>query len=164
MSFNTPVTIAGDINPDGISLPTTDTPLKIGSVDELAQIQVTLNVDGDMSEIRCRHCGEDLNEDTPPGTPLETLMEGETGCGSNDDGPHEQEYAPLTWAKKITVSFDEERDEIDLAIATGEPRGAWSFKLRRTPEGVVLMHLPHPDMSGPHEPIRELRPGTFAIG
>lgn len=164
MSFNMPITIEGDVSTDSIDFPTTDTPLRVGSVQELEQIRVGLNEDGDMSSIKCIHCGEELNEDTPSGTPLETLMDGTTECDDNDDGLHEPVTVPFTWAKNIAVSFDEDNDEIELAIATGEPRGGWTFKLRRTPDGVVLMHLPYADMSAPHEPIRELHPGTFAIG
>lgn len=160
MSFNMPITVIGDVSADCIEPATTQTSLKLGSVLDLTQIMIALNEDDDMSEIRCAHCGEELNEDEP----TETLEGGDAECEANDYDPHEKQYAPFTWAKNIAVSFDEERDEIELAIATGEPRGGWTFKLRREPDGVVLMFLPHADMASPHEPIRELRPGTFVIG
>lgn len=160
MSFNMPITVIGDVSADCIEPATTQTSLKLGSVLDLTQIMIALNEDGDMSEIRCAHCGEELNE----ADPTKTLEDDGTECGANNDGPHEKTWAPFTWAKNIAISFDEERDEIELAIATGEPRGGWTFKLCREPDGVVLMFLPHADMASPHEPIRELRPGTFVIG
>lgn len=160
MSFNTPITVSGEIDPDGIAHPTTQTPLKIGSVYELSQILVEINSDGDLSQFECVHCGQELNE----ADLTETLADGDKECPATSDERHEAKTVPFTWAKNIAVSFDEDNDEIELAIATGEPRGGWTFKLRRTPEGGVIMHLPHADMSSPHEPIRELHPGTFAIG
>lgn len=163
MSFNIPITIEGDVSTDGITRPDgTDHygSIKLGSVLELSQILVALNEDGDMSEIRCVHCGEDLNE----ADPTVTAKDGDPECTESDTGLHDKEWAPLTWAKNIAIDFDKEADQIDLAIATGEPRGGWQLRLRRTPDGVVLMHLPHATMNGPHEPIRELHPGTFVIG
>lgn len=160
MDINTPIVLSGDISDDGITRPDGHGSLRLGSVEDLAQIQVKLNEDGDMSEVRCAHCGEDLNEADPTVTAGDKTAE----CDANDGGPHEKEWAPLTWAKNICVSFNEERDEIELGIATADPRGGWTFKLRRTPEGVVLMHLPHDGMTDPHEPIKELHSGTFAIG
>lgn len=161
MSINTPIVIIGDISDDGITRPNGSESLELASVDDLAQIQVDINSDGDLSEFRCTHCQQELNEaDTTV-----TAADEDPECHANDDGPHEKEYMPLTWAKNILIDFDEENDTIDLAIATGEPRGGWQFRLRRDPEtGVVYMHLPYADMQGPHEPIRELHPGTFAIG
>lgn len=148
MTFNMPITIHGEDRTETVE------------VEDLAMIEVALNQDGDMSAIRCKHCGQELNE----ADPSETLEDGDRECPATSNEQHEQEYAPLTWAKNIAVSFDEERDTIDLTIATGEPRGGWQFRLRRTDKGVVLMHLPHEDMIGPHEPLKEIHPGTFAIG
>lgn len=162
MSFNTPITVAGDISTDGIDFPTTQTPLKLGSVFDLTQIMVKLNEDDDMPKKRCSACGEELDDDEPTQN-----LDGDTECSAQneDDAPHTPEFNPFTWAKNIAVSFNEERDEIELAIATGEPRGGWTFTLRRDPEtGVVSMHLPYADMDGPHEPLREIHPGTFVIG
>jgi len=160
MSFNMPVTLAGDISEDSITRPDGYGSVELGSVLDLEQIQIKLNEDGDMSSLRCAHCGEELNEIDP----TRTLENDTVECEDNDDGPHKAQTVPFTWAKNIAISFSEDNDEIELAIATGEPRGGWTFKLRRTPDGRVLMHLPHADMAAPHEPIRELHPGTFAIG
>lgn len=163
MSFNMPITVQGDVSTDSITRPDgTDHygALELRSVLDLTQIMITLNEDGDMSEIKCVHCDEELNE----ADPTVTAEDDDPECAANDDGPHEKMWAPLTWAKNIAITFDEENDQIDLAIATGDPRGGWVFRLYRNSEGAVIMHLPHADMDGPHEPIRELHPGTFAIG
>lgn len=171
MSFNIPITIHGDVSMDGITRPYGDGSLELGSVLELSQVMIKLNEAKDMQEKRCAHCREDLDPDRPL-----HLFGDETDtsdyCEENPDSdggeaplsPHVAEWSPLTWAKNIAVSFDEERDEIELAIATGEPRGGWTFKLYRNSDGVIVMHLPHADMDSPHEPIRELHPGTFIIG
>lgn len=162
MSFNMPITVNGDISTDGITRPDGYGSVKLESAHDLTQIMVRLNEDDDMPEKRCSACGKELSDDEPTQD-----LDGDTACWVRGEGdaPHTPELNPLTWAKNIAVSFDEERDEIELAIATGEPRGGWTFKLRRDPKtGVVYMHLPHADMEGPHEPIRELHPGTFAIG
>jgi hypothetical protein len=160
MSINTPITITADVSMESIERPNGYESVELRSVLDLTQIMVDINSDGDMSEIRCKHCGEELNESAP----AETLADGDTECPAADNEQHEQEHVPFTWAKNIAVRFDEENDEIELAIATGDPRGGWTTKLRRTPDGVVLMHLPYEDMASPHEPIKELHPGTFVIG
>ncbi len=162
MAFNTPITVQGDVSTDGITRPDGYGSVKLESVLDLTQIMVKLNEDDDMPEKRCSACGDELSDDEPTQNP-----DGDTECSARDedDAPHTPEFSPLAWAKNITVSFVEERDEIELAIATGDPRGGWTFRLRRDPKtGVVYMHLPHADMDGPHEPIRELHPGTFVIG
>lgn len=161
MSFNMPITVAGDVSTDAIDFPTTQTPLRLGSVLDLTQIMVRLNEGDDMQEKRCSACGDELDDDEPTQN-----LDGDDVCSAWDgNAPHTPEFSPFTWAKNIAVSFNEERDEIELAIATGEPRGGWTFKLRRDPEtGVVYMHLPYADMDGPHEPLREIHPGTFVIG
>lgn len=160
MSFNIPITIDGDVSTDSITRPNGYESVELGSVLDLSQVQFTLNEEGDMSAYRCGACDEELNE----ADPTETLADGDTECLGADDGKHQPVIVPFTWAKNITVDFDEEDDRIDLAIATSDPRGGWVFRLRRGPDGKVIMHLPHATMDGPHEPIRELHPGTFEIG
>lgn len=160
MSFNIPITVNGDVSVDGITRPGGYGSLELGSVLDLTQVTFALNEDDDMSEKRCAACNEELSDDEPTQN-----LDGDTACWArDDDAPHQPEYNPLTWAKNITIDFDEENDQIDLVIATGDPRGGWQFRLRRTPDGVIFMHLPHADMEGPHEPLRELHPGTFVIG
>lgn len=155
-----PTTLYGSISGDSITHSDEHSELRLGIVYDLTQIKVALNENADMSEIKCTHCGADLNE----ADPTITAEDEDPECGASDDGLHEKEWAPLTWAKNIDVSFDEEHDQIQLTIATGEPRGGWTFTLRRDQvTGVVYMHLPHADMSSPHEPIKEIHPGTFAI-
>lgn len=159
MSFNISITLHGDVSEDSITRPG-EGELALGSVLDLTQVQLELNEEGDMSAFHCSHCGEELNE----ADPTETLANGDIECPDSDTGLHEKQIAPLTWAKNIAISFDEERDEIELAIATGEPRGGWTMKLYRNTDGTIVMHLPHASMNSPHEPIRELHPGTFIIG
>lgn len=161
MSFNIPITIIGDVSTDVITRPNGYGSVELGAVDELTQVMFKLNEDGDMSAYRCADCDEELNE----ADPTETLADGDTKCEENDGGPHKPEIVPLTWAKNIAIDFDEENDRIDLAIATGEPRGGWIMRLERNhTTGKVQMYLPHATMDGPHEPIREIHPGTFEIG
>lgn len=158
MSFNMPITVNGTIEPDSID---TRTPLEIRSVTELDSVRIELNSEGDLSAYECSACGEELNE----ADPRETLDGGATVCPDSDDERHQPQIVPLTWAKNISVDFDEDDDRIDLAIATGDPRGAWQMRLWRDhTTGKVMMSLPHANMSEPHEPIREIHPGTFEIG
>lgn len=160
MTFNIPITISADVSEDSVNVDSAEGQTVIHAAFDLTDVHLALNENNSLSGIRCAHCGEDLDEDDP----TRTLHGGETECPNNDDGPHQMEYAPLTWAKNITISLDEEDDRIELVISTGDPRGGWSFVLRRTPDGAVMMHLPHAEMGDPHEPIQELRPGTFVIG
>lgn len=161
MSFNIPITLHGDVSDDGITRESYGR-FKLGSVYDLTQVQLELNESGDMSAFKCAHCDEELNE----ADPRETLADGDTECSSADESdPHKPEIVPLTWAKNIMIDIDEENDRIDLAIATGEPRGGWQMRLWRNPKtGKVMMSLPYADMDAPHEPIREIHPGTFEIG
>lgn len=160
MSFNIPITVNGDVSMDGITRPGGEGSVRLGSVLDLVDVSLTLNEDGDMQDKRCAHCKQDMDPDRPTHT-----IDGDEFCDDNDDEAHESEWSPLTWAKNVQIDVDEEEDQIDLTIATGDPRGGWQLRLRRDPEtGAVYMSVPFDGMADQHGPMRQIGPGTYAIG
>ena len=78
----------------------------------------------------------------------------------NSDTPAE---APLGWVNSASIHADASQDRIIVCVSTGDPRGAFSMELRRTPDGKILIHLPHPGEGLAHETTRELHPGTLIL-
>ncbi|MFD8493365.1 hypothetical protein [Amycolatopsis sp. NPDC059657] len=69
------------------------------------------------------------------------------------------------------VGVDEDEDSVTLAISVGDPRGAFTFTVRRVPDDVdgplagrLIMHTPYPTEPLPHEHLTPLHPGTHLIG
>lgn len=82
----------------------------------------------------------------------------------NQDGdtPH---AAPLGWCNSAAIHADIEEDSITCSISVGDPRGAFTFTIRRRPDtGDLIMHVPHPDETQPHKDgVEYLHPGTYRV-
>nr|WP_042178998.1 hypothetical protein [Kibdelosporangium sp. MJ126-NF4] len=128
-------------------------------------------------EHRCRACGEELTE-TADGLCTDS---GEYLCPDYDpslgpdsdctDGPHDAERVPLSWCNSATLSTDQTDDAVTVSISVGDPRGAFTFTIRRVPDhvdgplaGQLIMHVPYEDMTSPHMPLTQLHDGTCVIG
>jgi hypothetical protein len=93
------------------------------------------------------------------------VIDGDETCEDNDDGPHEPEWSPLTWAQNVMVEVDEEQDSVTLTLAHADPRGGWAMRFWRNQEsGQIMMSLPHEGMSAPHAPMRRIGGGTYEVG
>jgi len=133
--------------------------------DDEAHIAVTFS-GGDATH-RCADCGEELTE-TAQG--YESELTGDT-CPRSDDDAHDPEPIPLSWVKSAAILVDEGEESVTLAIGIGDPRGAFCFTVRRIPDdaggdlaGRLVIHMPYPGETLPHQVITELRPGTFVVG
>jgi hypothetical protein len=126
---------------------------------------------------RCRACGEEL---------VETLdgyqtAAGEYACADSEpagdgdpdygDGPHDPERVPLTWCNSAALHSDELEDSVTVSISVGDPRGAFTFTIRRVPDdvegdlaGQLIMHVPYVGESTPHMPLSALRDGAYLVG
>lgn len=81
--------------------------------------------------------------------------EAENGC--------EQEPGPLTWLNSARITTDPEDDAVHCLVSVGDPRGAFCFTVRRTPDGTLLLHLPHPGEGMAHESTRQICEGTLEV-
>lgn len=86
-------------------------------------------------------------------------------------GPHVPERVPLSWVNSAAIDADDKDDSVTVSISVGDPRGAFTFTVRRIPDdaesdlaGRLLMHLPYPGHPLPHEPLTEHHPGIYLIG
>jgi hypothetical protein len=140
----------------------------------------TVSLDFDhASAYRCRACGEDLVE-TINGLCTDS---DEHECPDYDPGPspdpdagsasgqHDPERVPLSWCNSAAVSTNEDEDSVTVSISVGDPRGAFTFTIRRVPDdadgdlaGQLVMNTPWDGMSSPHAPLTALRDGTHVIG
>jgi hypothetical protein len=126
---------------------------------------------------RCRACGEDLTEttqgyaaDTPDGSVCWASQDAPSGP-EHSDRPHDPEPVPLSWCNGAGIRVDESADSVTLSLSVGDPRGAFTFTLRRIPEdapgelaGRIVLHTPYPGESLPHMPLAAVRPGTYLVG
>lgn len=121
------------------------------------------------SSHRCRACGEDLIE-TTDGLCADS---DEYTCPDSDsgDGPHDPDRIPLSWCNSAAVHADESEDAVTVSISVGDPRGAFTFTIRRVPDdldgplaGQLVLHTPYDGMSSPHMPLTPLHDGTHVIG
>ncbi|WP_200826152.1 hypothetical protein [Kibdelosporangium aridum] len=129
------------------------------------------------SLFRCRACGEDLISTTEG---LSTVS-GEVDCRDFEppdgpdsdqlDGPHDPERVPLSWCNSAAVHSDESQDSVTVSISVGDPRGAFTFTIRRVPDdsdgdlaGQLVMHTPYVGEAAPHMPLAALHDGTYLIG
>ncbi|MFJ8965342.1 hypothetical protein ACIRG5_38750 [Lentzea sp. NPDC102401] len=117
----------------------------------------------------CTRCGEDL---------VETSNGYEDDSGSSvcdeDSGealPHEAGQVPLSWVNSATIDADEAEDSVTVSISVGDPRGAFTFTLRRVPDdavgdlgGRLVLHVPYPGEPCPHRQLTALHPGAFVVG
>jgi hypothetical protein len=138
---------------------------------------VTLVIGGDGPVHRCGGCGDVLCE-TADG-----LWLGETSgedCPAADAGEsydglavsaHAPLAVPLSWCRHAGVDIDESDDSVTAHICVGDPRGAFTFTVRRIPDdadsplaGRLLLHLPYPNAPMGHRPLMPLHDGTYLIG
>ncbi|MPZ79664.1 MAG: hypothetical protein GEV28_04400 [Actinophytocola sp.] len=139
---------------------------------------VSLEFDTDYTPTyRCRACGEELTE-TVDGYETEsgdtTCVDFEPAADTDPDygeGPHEPERIPLSWCNSAAVHTDESEDSVTVSISVGDPRGAFTFTIRRVPDdtdgdlaGHLIMHTPYVGQPLAHMDLTPLRDGTHVVG
>lgn len=84
-------------------------------------------------------------------------------CNDAAENGYEQTPGPLTWLNSARVTTDPDDDAVHCAVSIGDPRGAFVMTVRRTPDGRILIHVPHPSDGMAHMETREIHPGTLEI-
>lgn len=125
----------------------------------------------DGGDTLCRHCGDAIVEAEAAWLAYPFSDEqSDQECEANDNGPHEPETGPGTWCNSAQIIVDDEEDSVSVSISVGDPRGGFSFAIRRLPDdapnmaGRLILHVPYPGEGMPHETLTQLHPGTFLIG
>lgn len=62
-----------------------------------------------------------------------------------------------------SLNFDDDEQSCTVTISVGDPRGAFAMTVRRTPDGKLILHVPHETEPMPHMPLRKLHEGTYEI-
>lgn len=81
------------------------------------------------------------------------------------DRAEPQPTAPGNW---VGFTIDPERQQTQVQISAGDPRGCFTFTLRRwtdpqTGENKLLLHLPHPGEGLAHMALTEHHEGTYIV-
>lgn len=63
-----------------------------------------------------------------------------------------------------SAAIDWSGRDLTVTISTGDPRGAFAMTVRAMDDGTMLLHVPHPSSTMPHETLHEIHPGTYRIG
>ncbi|MCE7007084.1 hypothetical protein LWC34_30280 [Kibdelosporangium philippinense] len=139
---------------------------------------VSLEFDADAALThRCRACGEELTQtvdgyenesDGAVCSDFEPISDTDPDYGH---GPHDPERIPLSWCNSAAVHTDESEDSVTVSISVGDPRGAFTFTIRRVPDDVdsdlaghLIMHTPYPSEPAPHMDLTPLHDGTYVVG
>lgn len=143
----------------------------------IERVSLAVDDNGVMRKWKCRHCGEELEEDGDGWEAPDAPMAWRVDCSENFEGedgddsrPHEPEPRPLAWVNHAAIELDEDDDAVHVSISVGDPRGAFTFTVRRLPDsaevngGRLIMHTPHPGEGWAHEKLTELHSGTYLIG
>jgi hypothetical protein len=147
--------------------------------DDDTTIRVELAADGGGPFHRCLACGDDLAEEPDRFTgeitgeqcpDYDHDTEDHDG-DAPDHGPHTPEVVALSWCNSARISLDPDEDAVTVSVSVGSPLGAFCFTVRRVPDdacgalaGALIVHMPYPGESSPHEPLTQIHPGTFLIG
>uniref|UniRef100_A0A6H2A5E0 Uncharacterized protein n=1 Tax=viral metagenome TaxID=1070528 RepID=A0A6H2A5E0_9ZZZZ len=70
---------------------------------------------------------------------------------------------PLSWLNSAAIHVSSEEDAVSCYISVGDPRGAFTFTVRRTPDGELIIHMPHPDEGFAHMKTEFHHPGTLQV-
>jgi hypothetical protein len=115
------------------------------------------------STYQCGVCGADLVE-----TVNGVESEAEEPCYGDEHAP---ERVALSWCNSAAISVDEADDSVTVAISVGDPRGAFTFTVRRISDDVpgelagrLVMHVPYSAQPAPHMTLTELHDGTYLVG
>lgn len=125
------------------------------TLDEYGNVEMTFGDDGTI----CTGCG-DLIEEYADGWRGED--DGETVCP--DLGTHNPGRIPLSWCNSAGIHPEPDGDSITVTLSVADPRGAFCMSIRRTEDGRLLLHVPHPDEGWLHAPLAPVHPGTYAVG
>ncbi len=75
-----------------------------------------------------------------------------------------KDFTPgLSWLNSATIDADPNTDRVRMYCSIGDPRGAFSFEVRRLTDGRILIHLPHPDESLAHMKTKDIGNGTLEL-
>lgn len=130
-------------------------------VEDLSTVHVAYNEESDQAQLQCSACGRDLIHT------LDGYLDEEDGWRCVDVDPqqlHKPVAKPLTWVKSASIDPNPDDDSITVAVSVGDPRGAFCMYLRKTPDGRILMDVPHPEQSGLHLPLTQIMPGVYRVG
>jgi len=78
----------------------------------------------------------------------------------DQDGRFPREV-PLGWLNSASIDVDRDRETVTLSVSVGDPRGAFTLVIRRTPDGQLIMHVP--DAGEPLYDLEKLHEGTYKI-
>lgn len=108
--------------------------------------------------VRCTACGWTFaDQDSADGSECPDVD------ADDDEGPHALEAIPLAWLNSARVVLDEGTDTVSVHISAGDPNGAFAMDVRRTPDGTMILTVPHAGTSAPHMFMREINAGAFEI-
>lgn len=146
----------------------------VDGLDHLS-VQLSINEDGDLPQFHCANCGEesdDQMDDPCDGSGEikdcpEHIVDKDGDCescdGSGEIEIHEWETIPLHWANSASIHARPDRDEIQVTISVGDPRGAFVMTVERRDDGLYLS-VPHAGMGMSHMPLTERSAGWFKVG
>lgn len=147
-------------------------------------VQLSINEEGDQPTHRCSGCGEETDQEdivtfgvevcegsgkwiTCPDQTADHTTPGKISCdtcdGAGEIEIHEWKAILLHWANSASIHARPDRDEIQVTISVGDPRGAFVMAVERREDGLYLS-VPHTGMGMSHMPLTERSAGWFKIG
>lgn len=146
--------------------------------------QLSINEEGDRPTHHCATCGEETDQEdivsfgvevcegsgkwvACPDQSSDHTKPGQIECdtcnGAGEIEIHQWEAIPLHWCNSASIHARPDRDEIQVTISVGDPRGAFVMTVERREDGLYLS-VPSAGMGAPHMPLTERSAGWFKIG
>lgn len=76
---------------------------------------------------------------------------------------YEQEAGPLIWLNSAQIYVRPDQDEVACCVSVGDPRGCFTFTVRRISNGRLVIHMPYENESMPHMETKQLHDGTLEV-
>jgi hypothetical protein len=131
--------------------------------EDLSTVRVIYNEESGPT-LECSSCRRELTEHS------QGYLDDEDSRTCRDVEPlqlHTPVEAPLSWLNSAAINPDPDDNSISLLVSIGDPRGAFCMYLRKTPDGQIIMDVPHPDQNNLHMPLTPVYKdalGAYKVG
>jgi hypothetical protein len=86
-----------------------------------------------------------------------------TVANQASENGYPQHAGPLTWLNSARLHVDPSEDSVTLVVSVDDPRGGLAFTIRRTGEGVIVIHHPYEKDPLPHVSLQRISDSTLQI-
>lgn len=138
-------------------------------IEDDGSLMVEFDWEAERVRYRCRSCDAvfPVEEDADDDPCMEAECTVHTGDENCDDHGCEypghdlvSEEEPLAWVNSAGIEISEDKNQVDVWISVGDPRGAFLMRMYKTEEGTIRMEVPYPGEPFAHMPLAPVHEGS----